>query len=131
MSGVAALKKKPKLPPLTWQQVLRHQSGFALKTVKKYFEIYRLEAGIPYRCAMDGCPHPDPMWNGQKLDLALDHVRGANRDHSPKNLRYVCPNCHTQTDTYAGRNRGRTQYHSGGYEQRRYKSPLRDHYLKA
>ena len=44
-------------------------------------------------------------WNNQELVLQLDHINGINCDNRIENLRFLCPNCHTQTDTYAGRGR--------------------------
>ncbi len=44
------------------------------------------------------------IWNGKRLVLQLDHINGSNRDNRIENLRLLCPNCHSQTDTYAGRN---------------------------
>ena len=46
-------------------------------------------------------------WLGKPLSLQLDHINGINNDHRIENLRFLCPNCHSQTDTYAGRNLGR------------------------
>lgn len=46
-----------------------------------------------------------PEWNGKILVLQLDHINGKNDDHRIENLRILCPNCHTQTPTYAGRRR--------------------------
>lgn len=43
-------------------------------------------------------------WNGKSLVLHLDHVNGVNNDNRLENLRVLCPNCHSQTSTYAGRN---------------------------
>lgn len=43
-------------------------------------------------------------WNGRKLVLHLDHINGINNDNRMSNLRLLCPNCHSQTDTYGGRN---------------------------
>lgn len=41
-----------------------------------------------------------PEWNGQPLVLQLDHINGDHYDNRIENLRIVCPNCHTQTDTF-------------------------------
>jgi hypothetical protein len=41
-------------------------------------------------------------WQGMKLTLQLDHINGDNKDNRLKNLRFLCPNCHSQTDTFCG-----------------------------
>lgn len=46
-----------------------------------------------------------PFHNGQLLKLQLDHINGDNKDNRLINLRMLCPNCHTQTDTFAGKNK--------------------------
>lgn len=43
------------------------------------------------------------VWNNKPLSLALDHINGIHNDHRKENLRFICPNCHSQTDTYAGK----------------------------
>ena len=44
------------------------------------------------------------MWNGKKLTLHVDHVDGNRKNNEVSNLRFLCPNCHSQTNTYCGRN---------------------------
>lgn len=44
-------------------------------------------------------------WNDKMLNLQLDHIDGNSTNNSRENLRCLCPNCHSQTDTYAGRNK--------------------------
>lgn len=44
-----------------------------------------------------------PVWNNRPLVLQMDHINGVRDDNRVTNLRLVCPNCHTQTETYAGR----------------------------
>lgn len=45
-----------------------------------------------------------PEWNGKRLGMVLDHINGVNNDHRLENLRMLCPNCNSQTDTFCGRN---------------------------
>ena len=46
-------------------------------------------------------------WNNKKIVLEIDHIDGDHRNNSVNNLRAICPNCHSQTDTYKSRNRGK------------------------
>jgi hypothetical protein len=43
-------------------------------------------------------------WNGKKLSLHLDHIDGNSDNNFLENLRLLCPNCHSQTETFSGRN---------------------------
>jgi hypothetical protein len=44
-------------------------------------------------------------WNSKPISLHLDHINGISTDHRLENLRFICPNCHSQTDTYCGKNK--------------------------
>lgn len=57
---------------------------------------------IEYKCAICG---NKGEWNGKKLVLQLDHINGIYNDHRLENLRFLCPNCHSQTETFCGSNR--------------------------
>jgi hypothetical protein len=39
-------------------------------------------------------------WRGEPLSLQLDHLNGVSNDNRLENLRLLCPNCHSQTETY-------------------------------
>ena len=64
-------------------------------TLKKYLENAR-----GYKC--ETCNISE--WKGQQLSLHLDHIDGNSDNNFPTNLRLLCPNCHSQTETFSGRN---------------------------
>lgn len=49
-----------------------------------------------YKCDICGIYE----WLGNPLSLQLDHINGVNNDHRIENIRFLCPNCHSQTDTF-------------------------------
>lgn len=55
---------------------------------------------LKYECSI--C-HNKGEWMGQPLTLQLDHINGIHNDHRIENLRFLCPNCHTQTQTYGSK----------------------------
>jgi hypothetical protein len=67
------------------------------------------ELGMEERCALCGI---EPMWLGEPLPLEVDHIDGEWRNNRIENLRLLCPNCHSTTDSYRGRGKGRAR--SGG-----------------
>lgn len=48
-------------------------------------------------------------WNGKHLTLQLDHINGNHYDNRLENLRIVCPNCHTQTDTFGNKTKNKEE----------------------
>jgi 5-methylcytosine-specific restriction endonuclease McrA len=46
-------------------------------------------------------------WMGQQIPIQIDHIDGDPDNNTRENLRLLCPNCHAQTDTYAGKNVGK------------------------
>jgi HNH endonuclease len=80
------------------EEVFCENSDFASRMqIKK-----RLKAkGLPQVC--DECKLSGE-WNGKPLVLQLDHINGVYNDNRIENLRLLCPNCHSQTDTFCAKN---------------------------
>ena len=45
-------------------------------------------------------------WMNKQISLEVDHIDGNHENNYPKNLRLICPNCHSQTPTYKAKNKG-------------------------
>jgi len=45
-------------------------------------------------------------WNGKEIVLELEHINGNSGNNTEENVSLLCPNCHSQTDTYKGKNKG-------------------------
>lgn len=58
------------------------------------------------KCENNNCTVTN-IWNDKYISLHLDHIDGNSLNHNLNNLRLLCPNCHSQTDTYAGKNNKR------------------------
>jgi len=46
-------------------------------------------------------------WNDKELVFVLDHINGDTNNNTRENLRMICPNCDSQTDTFKSKNRGK------------------------
>lgn len=90
--GKKALNRSP------WQDIL------IKKTSLKKEDAFRLrraliESGRPYECEI--C-HLGPLWQNKEMRIHVDHKNGETNDNTPENLRFLCPNCHSQTPNFAG-----------------------------
>lgn len=72
----------------------KHLANGALKKIL-------ITSGRKYNCQDCGLEE----WNGKKLTLQLEHIDGDSFNNSIENLKFLCPNCHSITDTYCGKNK--------------------------
>jgi hypothetical protein len=79
------------------------------RTLKRY-----LTEKYGYKCSIVDCGISD--WCGKKLVLELEHIDGNHLNNEESNICLICPNCHTQTLTYKGKNAGNGRY----YRKKRY-----------
>ncbi len=83
--------------PIGFEKVFTYHAKRNNMLVRRYLLLYEV---FPYHCAMCGL---EDEWNGSRLTLQLDHIDGDPCNNFIENLRWLCPNCHTQTSTYCGR----------------------------
>ena len=60
---------------------------------------------VNYECEECGFDKNHPVDNSSILEI--DHIDGNGENHSPTNLKVLCPNCHALTPTYRARNKGK------------------------
>lgn len=80
----------------TEENVFCKDSTAAQKVLRDWFKKGEY---VPYQCDCCGISE----WQGKKLVLQLDHINGDNHDNRLENLHWLCPNCHSQTDTFCGK----------------------------
>lgn len=74
------------------------------KTSRSHLKSRLLSSGLlEYKCYGSECGLTE--WLDKPISLQLEHKNGINNDNRIKNLELLCPNCHSQTATFAGRNK--------------------------
>ncbi len=98
--GRGVICPRPRLEPIA--DVLasgRHRS-------RQHVKVRLFEAGLKdRRCERCGLSE----WRERPISLELHHVNGNGFDNRLENLELLCPNCHSQTDTWGGRNKSRSR----------------------
>lgn len=100
--GKSAMAAKLQSMKLSAKDLLKPNCKHNRNITRRYIISNEL---LPYKCAICGLSE----WNGKTLSLELDHINGINNDNRLENLRFLCPNCHSQTTTYGSRNQQRNE----------------------
>ena len=99
----SSMKKhtKPKLS-LTFQKkrklAIENGTFKSIKPLRKF-----LIENFPDKHFCEEC-NQSPIWNCKPLVLQLDHKDGCSTNHKLENLRWLCPNCHSQTHNFGMKN---------------------------
>lgn len=99
VSGRSWAKGRPSSNKQSATEVLRRKSSLRREDTYKLRRAL-LEAGVKHECSR--CP-VGSEWMGEPLVLQIDHIDGDRSNHERENLRFLCPNCHSQTPTYGNK----------------------------
>ena len=80
------LRKKP-------EEILVIKDKFSHRSKHVTLKRAMLESEVVYKCSCCGI---GDIWNNYKIELEIDHKNGFNWDDRLENLRFICPNCHSQ-----------------------------------
>ena len=75
-----------------WKEILIERND---KKRELAFRLRRalIESGRDYKCEICGLKD---KWNNKTIRLEVDHKNNRCNDDRPENLRFLCPNCHSQ-----------------------------------
>lgn len=100
--GGKGIKTQPRQYVTAMEYIERGKQGQYVKSHKLRLKL--IKDGIKKeKCEICG----NHEWNGKTIPLELDHIDGDHYNNNLENLRIICPNCHAQTDTHAGKNVGK------------------------
>ena len=74
--------------------LVRHRNGPGVREHPRRLRRALIDSGTPEECKFCGL---GSEWNHRPLRLQIDHKNGDFADNRKRNLRFLCPNCHSQT----------------------------------
>lgn len=86
---------------LNTKRKFKEKFDLGLLTERSAIKKYVIERDS-YKCSE--CNISD--WNNKPISLHLDHMDGNPSNNMPENFRLLCPNCHSQTESYGSKNKG-------------------------
>ena len=87
---------KPFKKVIPIEEILVENSLFSTSALRKKL----IKEGLK-ECKCESCGITE--WLNKPISFELDHINGVNTDNRLINLRIMCPNCHSQTDTFRGK----------------------------
>ena len=93
--------KRGDITPAPWVMPIEELLVVGRRTQRGHLKARLLREGLKEdRCEVCGMSE----WQGKPISMQLHHINGDGLDNRLENLAFLCPNCHSQTDTYGGRN---------------------------
>lgn len=91
---------------VTLSRIILHEDVFCNPTKSKLSNQVKKKRLLNLGLKEDKCEDCgiSNIWNNKPITLQLDHIDGDNQNNEISNLKIICPNCHTQTKTFSGRN---------------------------
>ncbi|WLF45448.1 HNH endonuclease [Rhodococcus opacus] len=109
-TGSAHTKGKRARNRMSWEEILVKRPPGSARVKPHLLRRALIEAGVEYKCVLCGLGDD---WCGLPLILHVDHIRGDPSDSRLEQVRFLCPNCHSQTATWAARRSGNGGEHTG------------------